>query len=537
MKFRIALAAIFTAVALTACDKAEDVSKNAAEKTTEVVSETAKTATDKAAEMAEEAKVAAAAKATEVAKAAEDVKKAAADKAAEIAEAAKKAKDEAAAKIAKEAEEAKAAATAKAAEMAEAAKKAKDEAAAKIAKATEDAKAAATAKAAEMTEAANKAKDEAAAKMAKVAEDAKATAAATVATAAAATATAATSVAESATAAKATMTDKTKVGFVYVGPIGDHGWSYQHDQSRLAVEKALNVQTAYVESVPEGADAERVIRQLAADGNEVIFTTSFGYMNPTLKVAKQFPKVKFEHATGYKRSDNVTTYSARFYEGRAILGAIAGKMTKTNTIGYIASFPIPEVIRGINSMTLAARKVNPDVKVKVVWVNTWFDPGKEGDAAKALIDQGADIITQHTDSPAPLQVAEKRGVFGFGQASNMKAFAPKAQLTAIVNNWDQYYIKRIKAAQDGTWASTDTWDGIKAGMVTMAPYGDAVPADVRAYADSIKASIVDGSFHPFQGPIKNQAGEVKVKEGESLADGDLAGMNWYVEGVDGTMPK
>ena len=212
-------------------------------------------------------------------------------------------------------------------------------------------------------------------------------------------------------------------------------------------------------------------------------------------------------------------------------------MTKTNTIGYIASFPIPEVIRGINAMTISARKVNPDVKVKVVWVNTWFDPGKEGDAAKALIDQGADIITQHTDSPAPLQVAEKRGVYGFGQASNMKAFAPKAQLTAIVNNWDKYYIDRVKAAKDGTWTSTDTWDGIKAGMVKMAPYADAVTQDVRDYADAVKASIVDGSMHPFQGPIKNQKGEIVVKEGETLGDGDLAKMAWYVEGVDGTFPK
>lgn len=330
---------------------------------------------------------------------------------------------------------------------------------------------------------------------------------------------------------------ETKVGFVFVGPIGDHGWSYQHNESRLALEKELGVKTTYVESVPEGADSERVIRQLAADGNDVIFTTSFGYMNPTIKVAKKFPKVKFELATGYKRSKNTSTYSARFYEGRAILGAIAGKMTKTNTIGYIASFPIPEVIRGINSTTLAARKVNPDVKVKVVWVNTWFDPGKEGDAAKALIDQGADIIVQHTDSPAPIQVAEQRGVHGFGQASNMKAFAPNAQLTAIVNHWDKYYINRVKAAQDGSWTSTDTWDGLKEGMVTMAPYGDAVPQDVRDYADAVKASIIDGSFHPFQGPINNQKGELVVKEGTHLSDGDLAGMDWYVEGVDGTIPK
>jgi simple sugar transport system substrate-binding protein len=330
---------------------------------------------------------------------------------------------------------------------------------------------------------------------------------------------------------------ETKVGFVYVGPVGDHGWSYQHDQSRLAVEKELGVKTTYVESVPEGADAERVIRQLAIAGNDIIFTTSFGYMNPTIKVARKFPKIKFEHATGYKRSPNLSTYSARFYEGRAILGTIAGKMTKSNVIGYIASFPIPEVIRGIDALTLAARKVNPKVTVKVVWVNSWFDPGKEGDAAKALIDQGADIITQHTDSPAPLQVAEKRGVYAFGQASDMKSFAPKAQLTSIIDDWDYYYIARVKAVMDGSWKSMDTWAGIKEGMVQMAPYGDAVPTDVRELADKVKASIVDGSFHPFQGPIKNQKGEVVVKEGETISDADLSKLDWYVEGVDGTFPK
>jgi simple sugar transport system substrate-binding protein len=330
---------------------------------------------------------------------------------------------------------------------------------------------------------------------------------------------------------------ETKVGFVYVGPVGDHGWSYQHDQGRQALEKELGVKTTFVESVSEGADAERVIRQLASDGNDVIFTTSFGFMNPTLKVAKQFPKVKFEHATGYKTAPNVSTYSARFYEGRAILGTIAGKMTKSSIIGYVGSFPIPEVIRGIDALTLAARKVNPDVTVKVVWVNSWFDPGKEGDAAKALIDQGADIITQHTDSPAPLQVAEKRGIYAFGQASDMKSFAPKAQLTSIIDNWHDYYITRVKSVMDGTWKSMVTWDGIKQGMVEMAPYGDAVPEDVRELADKVKASIVDGSFHPFQGPIKNQKGEVVVKEGEIISDADLSKMDWYVEGVDGVFPK
>jgi len=326
-------------------------------------------------------------------------------------------------------------------------------------------------------------------------------------------------------------------GFVYVGPVGDHGWSYQHDQGRQGVEKELGIKTTFVESVAEGADAERVIRKLASSGNKIIFTTSFGYMNPTNKVAKQFPDVKFEHATGYKRGNNVSTYSGRYYEGRAVIGTIAGMMTKSNVIGYIASFPIPEVVRGINAMTLAARKVNPKVEVKVVWVNSWFDPGKEGDAAKALIDQGADIITQHTDSPAPLQVAEQRGVFGFGQASDMHEFAPTMQLTAIVDNWTGYYTNRIKAALDGTWESTDTWHGLKEGMVVMAPYSDAVPADVRAAADKVRDDIIAGSLHPFAGPINNQAGEEVVKAGASIADGDLAGMDWYVEGVQGKLPK
>jgi len=334
-----------------------------------------------------------------------------------------------------------------------------------------------------------------------------------------------------------TVSAETKVGFVYVGPIGDHGYSYQHDQGRLAVEKELGVKTTYVENVPEGADAERVIRQLASSGNDIIFTTSFGFMNPTIKVAKNFPKVKFEHATGYKRADNVGTYSARFYEGRVILGTIAGKMTKSNVVGYIGSFPIPEVIRGIDAFTLALRKVNPEAVVKVVWVNSWFDPGKEGDAAKALIDQGADIITQHTDSPAPLQVAESRGIYAFGQASDMKAYAPKAQLTSIVDNWSNYYIERVKAVMDGTWKSDDTWYGLKQGMVEMAPYGEAVPADVRKLADEVKQSIIDGSFHPFQGPIKNQQGELVVKAGEVISDKELLGLNWYVEGVEGSIPK
>ena len=333
--------------------------------------------------------------------------------------------------------------------------------------------------------------------------------------------------------------DKVKVGFVYVGPVGDHGWTYQHDQGRLAIEQALGdkAETTYVESVAEGQDAERVIRQLASSGHDLIFTTSFGFMNPTLKVAKQFPDVKFEHATGYKRSDNVSTYAARFYEGRYIIGRIAGHMTKSNIIGYIASFPIPEVVRGINAFTLGLRSVNPDAQVKVVWVNTWYDPGKESDAAKTLVDQGADILTQHTDSPAPLQVAEERGIMGFGQASDMVKFAPNAQLTSIVDNWNDYYVARTQAVLDGNWESIDTWDGLAQGMVEMSPYAEALSDEVKQDALDIQAALTSGEMHAFQGPIKNQQGEIMVAEGENASDEMLVGMNWYVEGVDGELPQ
>ena len=329
-----------------------------------------------------------------------------------------------------------------------------------------------------------------------------------------------------------------KVGFVYVGPIGDHGYTYRHDQGRQAVEKHFGdkVKASYVENVAEGPDAERVISQLATAGNQLIFTTSFGFMNPTIKVAKRFPKVMFEHATGYKRAKNVATYSARFYEGRYVIGAIAGKMTKSNVIGYVGAYPIPEVVRGINAYLLGARSVNPNVKVKVVWVNSWYDPGKEADAAKALIDQGVDILAQHTDSPAPLQVAEQRGIFGFGQASDNYHFAPKATLTSIVDDWDPYYIKRVQEAMDGTWKSGDTWGGLKAGMVVMAKYTN-MPDDVKALAEKVEAGIKSGEIHPFAGPIKDQSGAVRAKAGETLDDGTLLGMDWYVEGVEGKLPK
>lgn len=339
--------------------------------------------------------------------------------------------------------------------------------------------------------------------------------------------------------AGAVAADKTKVGFVYVGPIGDHGWSYEHNEGRLAVEKAFGdkVETTYVENVSEGPDATRVIQQLARSGHDLIFTTSFGFMNPTIKVAKLFPKVKFEHATGFKRAKNVSTYSARFYEGRTVIGLIAGKMTKTNVVGYIASFPIPEVVRGINAAYLAAKSVNPDVKFKIVWVSTWFDPGKEADAAKALIDQGADVLMQHTDSPAAMQIAEERGIYAFGQASDMHSFGPNAQLTSIVDNWAPYYVERVKAVMDGTWKSQDTWDGIKPGMVEISEFSKRIPEDVRAMAAQARDDIVAGKRHSFTGPINKQDGTVWLKAGETAPDGDLAGMNFYVEGVEGTLPK
>ena len=332
--------------------------------------------------------------------------------------------------------------------------------------------------------------------------------------------------------------EKLKVGFIYVGPVGDHGWSYQHNQGRLAIGEALGdqVETTYVENVSEGPDAERAIERLAREGHGLIFTTSLGFMNPTLKVAKKFPDVKFEHATGYKRTDNLSTYSARFYEGRYVIGQIAAKMSKTGVAGYIVSFPVPEVVRGINSFMLGAQSVNPDFKIKIIWVNSWYDPAKEADAAKALIDQGADIVVQHTDSPAPLQVAQDRGVTGFGQASDMIRFAPKAQLTAIVDDWSAYYVARAKAAMDGSWKSEDTWGGFNAKMVKMAPFTN-LPDDVVKMAEETQGKITSGEFHPFTGPIMKQDGSEAAAAGEVLSDEVLLGMNWYVKGIDDKLPQ
>ena len=331
--------------------------------------------------------------------------------------------------------------------------------------------------------------------------------------------------------------DPIRVGFVYVGPIGDHGWTYRHEVGRRAVEEEFGdrVRTSFVENVSEGPDAERVVRQLATTGHDLIFTTSFGFMNATVRVARQFPNVKFEHCTGYQRAPNLATYNARFYEGRAVIGTIAGHRTQSGIVGYIGSFPIPEVVMGINAFMLAAQKVRPDIQLRLVWVNSWYDPGREADAARTLIDQGADIIVQHTDSPAALQVAEERSVWAFGQASDMSRFAPNAQLTAIVDDWDPYYIERVQAVIDGTWESVDVWRGLKEGMVVIAPYGPAVTPEMAEAADGVKEAILAGELHPFQGPIHNQAGERVVPEGEHLSDEQLLRMDWYVQGIQGRL--
>ena len=334
--------------------------------------------------------------------------------------------------------------------------------------------------------------------------------------------------------------EKTKVGFVFVGPVGDGGWTYEHNKGRLAVEEAFGdkVETVFVESVAEGPDSERVMTQMALNGADLIFTTSFGYMDPTINIAAKFPDVKFEHATGYKQADNVSVYSARFYEGRAIQGHIAGKMTKSNIVGYIASFPIPEVIRGINSAYIHAKKVNPDVEFKIIWAYTWFDPAKEADAAKVLIEQGADVVLQHTDSTAPQAAAQDAGnVITFGQASDMSQYGPLPRVSSIIDDWAPYYIARTQAVMDGTWTSTSTWDGIGAGMVGIGEISDEVPAEVKAEALAMKAALADGSYHAFTGPLNKADGSVWLKSGETANDGDLAGMGFYVEGITAEIPK
>ncbi|MBS9778219.1 MAG: BMP family ABC transporter substrate-binding protein [Gammaproteobacteria bacterium] len=330
-----------------------------------------------------------------------------------------------------------------------------------------------------------------------------------------------------------------KIGFVYVGPVGDFGWSYQHDKGRQAIEEKYGdkVITTYVESVKEGADTERVVNQLANDGNELIFATSFGFMNPTIKSAKRYPHVKFEHATGYKRAKNVSTYSSRFYEGRYIAGTLGGAMTKSNTIGYVASYPIPEVIRGINATLLGARSVNPNAKVKVVWVNSWYDPAKETEAAKSLINSGADVIMQHTDSPAVPQIGEENGVWVVGSATDMSKFAPTKQLTAIIDDWSHYYNERVAKVLDGGWKGEDTWGGFDKKMVDLAPMNSSIPDDIRDKATKLRADITSGTFHPFTGPIVDRNGKTVAKDGEIISDDHLLKMNYFVDGVEGDLPK
>lgn len=330
----------------------------------------------------------------------------------------------------------------------------------------------------------------------------------------------------------------TKICFVYVGSKTDGGWTQAHDIGRQELQNHFGdkIETPYLENVSEGPDAERAIERFARSGCELIFTTSFGFMDPTLKVAKKFPKVKFEHATGYKTADNVTSYNSRFYQGRYIQGQIAGKMSEAGVAGYIASFPIPEVVQGINAFLLGAQSVNPDYEIKVVWVNSWFDAGKEADAAKALIDQGVDILTQHTDSTAPIQVAAERGIKAFGQASDMIAAGPETQLTAIVDTWGAYYIKRAQAMMDGTWEPQSTWDGLADGILQMAPYTN-MPDDVKQMAMETEAKVASGELHPFTGPITKQDGTEWLKSGEVADDGTLLGMNFYVAGVDDQLPQ
>lgn len=329
-----------------------------------------------------------------------------------------------------------------------------------------------------------------------------------------------------------------KIGFVYVSPIGEAGWTWQQDIGRRQMEKALGdkIKTQYVEDVPEGADAERVIRDLAQQGNKLIFTTSFGYMNPTIKVAKQFPDVKFVHSTGYKTAPNVATTNARFYESRYLAGILAGKMTKTNIIGYLGAYPIPEVLQGINAFTRGLRSVAPTAEVRVVMVNSWFDPGKERDAALALLDQGADIVTHHTDSTAAVQAAEERGKYAIAYHSDMLKFGPHAQLAAVTHHWGPYFTKEAQDVLNGTWKSDQTWGGFKAGMVALEGFGPAVSDDLKAMLKEKQAEIEAGTLQPFAAPIKDNEGNIQLAEGV-LDDKGLNSMNYFVEGVSGKLPK
>lgn len=330
-----------------------------------------------------------------------------------------------------------------------------------------------------------------------------------------------------------------KIAFAYVGPVGDAGWTYAHDQGRQAIEKEFGdkVKTTFVEKVPEGPDAERVIRDLAGMGNQLIFGTTFGYMEPMLKVAADHPDIKFEHATGFKTAGNMRIYDSRTYEGAYMAGVIAGSMTKSNTLGVVGSIPIPEVIRNINSFTLGAQSVNPKIKTKVVWVNGWFDPPKETEGAQSLINQGADVLFQNTDSPAVLQTAEKAGKFAFGWDSDMSKFGPKAHLASAVINWGPYYVKATKDVLEGTWKTGGVWWGVKEGAIDVVSIADRVPAETKAKIDTIKAGLKDGSFVIWKGPIKAQDGSDLLAQNVVADDKFLLGLHVYVQGVEGSIPS
>ena len=327
-----------------------------------------------------------------------------------------------------------------------------------------------------------------------------------------------------------------KVGFMYIGPVGDFGWTYQHDAARKAAEAQYGdkIKTTFVENVPEGPDSEKVLSDMASSGHGLIFATSFGYMNYTLRAAKRHPTVFFEHATGYKRDTNVATYNIRFYQARYVQGVIAGKLSKAGLAGYVGSLPVPEVVQGLNAFMLGMQSVNPAARMKFIMVNSWYDPPKEGDAAKALMDQGCDIITQHTDSPAPLQAAAGRGIKAFGQSTDMSRFAPTTELTATTDNWAPYYIKRIGDVIAGTWTSTDTWGGFDSGLLEMSPFAN-MPPEVEALAKQTVADVQSHKIPIFAGPLTDQAGAVKLAAGKEMDDGALSGMQWLVKGVEGKL--
>ena len=326
-----------------------------------------------------------------------------------------------------------------------------------------------------------------------------------------------------------------KVGFIYVSPIGDAGWSFAHDQGRKAVEEMTGVTTSYVEAVAEGPDSERVMLNMARKGYKVIFATSFGYMDPMLKVAKQFPDVVFEHCSGFKSASNMGNYFGRMYQARYLSGMVAGAMTQSSILGYVAAFPIPEVIRGINAFTLGAQEVNPKVQVRVVWTKTWYDPATEKEAAKSLLDAGADVIAQHQDSPGPQEAAQDKGVYSIGYNTDMSKFAPKAHLTAPIWNWAPFYTQTVEQVRSGSWKSASAWMGMKEGLVDLAPFGPMVPEDVRAKVMAKKLAIIDGSAKLFAGPVKDQKGAVQVPTGKVATDEELLNMKYFVQGVTGTL--